>query len=133
MSRLRRALSENRVETSPEHTDSRLRGRTYAISYERVWSAALALATELPRWTVLRADDQQGEIEAEARTRVFRFVDDVSIRVRLDPQGQTRVDLTSASRVGTADFGVNARRIGHFVRALDRHLQATPAVILAGD
>ena len=113
-------------------SDPRLRGRTYAIAYERVWTAALALATDLPRWTVVRADDQLGVIEAEARTRVLRFVDDVTIHVGLDHDGQTRIDAISQSRIGTSDFGTNARRVGKFFLALDRALEATPNTILAG-
>jgi len=55
---------------------------------------------------------------------------DVRIRITLDRNGQTRVDLRSASRKGKGDFGVNARRIGRFLRALDRRLGATPEQIL---
>lgn len=124
--------ASNKVVTHRQSTDPRLRGRTYAIPYERVWSAALALATESPRWTVLRADDQLGEIEAEARTRFLGFVDDVTIHVGLDADAQTRIDAISQSRTGTKDFGVNARRLGRFFKALDRALEAAPGAILAG-
>lgn len=68
------------------------------------------------------ADDVTGVIRAEARTPVFRFVDDVEIRIGLDADAQTRVDLTSASRVGRWDLGTNARRIRGFLRGLDRRL-----------
>jgi uncharacterized protein (DUF1499 family) len=60
---------------------------------------------------------------AEARTALWRFVDDVVIRVSLDGDGMTRVDVVSQSRVGSGDFGVNARRIARFLHALDRHLR----------
>jgi uncharacterized protein (DUF1499 family) len=37
------------------------------------------------------------------------------------------VDLTSQSRVGRGDLGVNARRIARFLHALDRRLQRAEA------
>jgi hypothetical protein len=122
MGRLIRALTRNRAWTDPESPDRRLRGRTYAVPFAEVWRAALETARERPRWTVTEADARDGEIMVEARTTLWRFVDDVSIRVWLDETGATRVDLTSASRVGAADLGTNARRIARFLHALDRRL-----------
>jgi hypothetical protein len=118
-----RGLTRNRAETAEDAPDRRLRGRTYAIPFDQVWTAALLLARKRRGWTVLRADDIEGAIQAEART-ALRFTHDVQIRVGLDGDGQTRVDLVSASRVGHADLGKNARRIGWYLRALDRELEA---------
>ncbi|MFG1690665.1 DUF1499 domain-containing protein [Gemmatimonadota bacterium] len=124
-------LTENRVETDPHSEDHRLRGRTYAIPFDRVWKAALRLAAaELRGWRVTHADDESGVIQAESKTLVLRFVDDVQIDVTLDENGQTRVDLTSASRVGKGDLGKNARRVGKFLKRLDRKLDAKPGEIL---
>lgn len=121
--RLGRALSRNRAQTAEHEADPRLRGRTYAIPFETVWQAALALASGgLSRWRVIESDDYEGVIQAEAKTLVWRFVDDVTISIRLDENAQTRVDATSASRYGHADLGANARRIGRFFRQLDRRL-----------
>ncbi len=118
---LLRGLTQNRAETAPDAADPRLRGRTYAIPFERVWTATLALAGRRRGWTVVQHDDIEGVIRAECRT-LLRFTHDVEIRVGLDGDGQTRVDLRSASRVGHGDLGKNARRIGRFLRSLDREL-----------
>ena len=120
-----------RQATRPDHTDASLRGRRYAIPFDRVWTEALTLASKGRRgWTVTEADDQEGIIRAEARTLVFRFVDDVEVRIGLDADAQTRVDLTSSSRTGRFDFGTNARRIRRFLRKLDRALGAGPSLTL---
>ena len=51
--------------------------------------------------------------EAEDETPMFRFVDDVVVRVR--PDGATAViDIRSTSRVGVGDMGANADRIRRF-------------------
>jgi hypothetical protein len=119
------ALRRNQVATAADHWDPRLRGRTYAIPFERVWQASLALANGgLRRWKVIDSDDVEGIINAESRTFVWRFVDDVRIRVYLDEDAQTRVDVESKSRKGRADYGTNARRVHRFLRALDRRVTA---------
>ena len=123
MARLWRALTRNRAWTAPDAADPRLRGRTYAVPFVQVWEAALETARGRRGWTVTEADARGGEIAAEARTVLWRFVDDVSVRVSLDGEGLTRVDVVSASRVGSADLGVNARRIARFLHALDRRLR----------
>lgn len=131
MRRLIRALTRNTAETDPRAPDPRLRGRTYAIPFEKVWRAALELADGgLPRWRVVASDDEEGTIHAESPTLVFRFVDDVHVHVRLDENGQTRVDLRSASRVGKGDLGRNPRTIGRFLDRLDQALDAGPGQIL---
>ncbi|HEU0300091.1 MAG TPA: DUF1499 domain-containing protein [Longimicrobium sp.] len=122
--RLLRALTRNRAFTEPEAADPRLRGRSYAVPFARVWTGALLVAQKTRGWTVVSSDPRAGEIVAEARTRVWKFTDDVWVRLSLDEDGQTRVDLASASRKGGADLGTNARRIARFLHALDRHLFA---------
>jgi hypothetical protein len=121
--RVGRALARNHVATAQDHWDPRLRGRTYAIPFEQVWQASLFLANGgLRRWQIIRSDDYDGVIEAEAKTLLLRFTDDVRIHIYLDQDAQTRVDVESRSRKGSADFGSNARRVSRFLRALDRKL-----------
>lgn len=125
--RLKRALTRNVAQTAPESEDPRLCGRTYAVPFEDVWRAALDLAEGGMRgWTLVSANDESGEIVAEARTLVFRFVDDVRIDIVLDDDAQTRVDMRSASRKGRADLGTNARRIAKFFRRMDALLGRRP-------
>lgn len=69
-------------------------------------------------WTVNRTDSTEFRIEAEATSRIFRFVDDIVIRIRPDPQGGSTVDLRSNSRVGGGDLGANALRVRAFRDAL---------------
>lgn len=114
-----------RAYTDPESEDPRLRGRSYAIPYARVWRAVLDEVAARRGWSLAEADPAKGEVLAEARTRVWKLVDDVWIRVSLDENGLTRVDLASTSRRGRSDFGTNARRIVRFLHALDRRLRRT--------
>lgn len=117
-----RGLTHNRAFTDDEASDPRLRVREYAVPFAAVWDAALAVAGRTRGWTVTASDPVKGEIVAEAQTRLWKFVDDVWIRISLDEDGQTRVDMASASRKGSGDLGTNARRIARFLHALDRHV-----------
>lgn len=123
-----RGLTHNRAFTDDESGDRRLRPRTYAVPFATVWDGALAIARGTRGWTVTASDPVGGEIVAEAATRLWKFVDDVWIRVSLDDDGQTRVDVTSASRTGRADLGANARRIARFLHALDRRVLGAKGV-----
>lgn len=113
--------------THPGHPDPRLRGRTYVIPYVEVWRGVVELASGgLRGWKILAADEDGGFVEAEVTHPLFRTADAVEIRVRLDENALTRVDVTSAPREGGRDWGRNVRRIRRFLRALDRRLGAGP-------
>jgi uncharacterized protein (DUF1499 family) len=88
------------------------------VSRAEAYERALGLARSMPAWTVTSADAAAGTIEAVATSRVFRFQDDIAIRVRPEPGGGSRVDVRSKSRDGKGDIGANAMRIRSFVDAL---------------
>jgi uncharacterized protein (DUF1499 family) len=120
--RLLEALTRNRAHTAPEHPDARLRGREYPLPPAAVWDAVVAVAARMPRWRVIKVKPERREVRAEAHTRLCRFTDDVVIVVEPRGSSHARVDLRSASRIGRADFGTNARRIARFLQILDRHI-----------
>jgi uncharacterized protein (DUF1499 family) len=90
------------------------------IHLDRPPAEALALArraAERLGWIVTAEDAGAGLLEAEDTTRLFRFVDDIVVRVRPREAGSV-VDVRSTSRVGRGDLGANARRIRAFAQAL---------------
>ncbi len=118
--RIGTAILDNGARTSRNAADPRLRGRTYAIPFDRVWSEAVALAGGgLSRWRLRGADDYEGVIRAEATAWLLRSTADLTIRVVLDGDAQTRVDAEVRNRSGRADLGASARHIARFFRALD--------------
>jgi uncharacterized protein (DUF1499 family) len=68
-------------------------------------------------WQIVAADPVGLTIEATDTSRIFRFVDDISVRVR-PLQSGSRVDMRSRSRVGKGDVGANAARIRRLRDAL---------------
>lgn len=73
----------------------------------------------MPRWQVLSFD--ANGIKATRRTRLFRFVDDVSIRLEAASDASTRVHVHSQSRVGKGDLGQNRRNIIELLRAVAKN------------
>jgi uncharacterized protein (DUF1499 family) len=71
-------------------------------------------------WEVVAEDAAGRRIEATATTFWFRFKDDVALRVSALPDGTSRVDMRSVSRIGRSDLGTNARRIREFLADLAR-------------
>jgi uncharacterized protein (DUF1499 family) len=80
---------------------------------------ARSAAERMPAWTVTDVDANAGTIEAVATSRLFRFQDDIVIRVRPDGDG-SRVDMRSKSRDGKGDLGANAARIRAYLAELGR-------------
>ncbi len=86
---------------------------------ERVLADAELTARALG-WEVAEPDAAAGTLLASEATKLFRFVDDVVVRVRDDGTGGSVVDVRSKSRDGRGDVGANAARIRKFYAALPR-------------
>ncbi len=83
----------------------------------RVHEAARDVMTRAG-WRIVGDDAAAGRLEAIATTRWFRFKDDIVVRLRDRPDGGTRVDVRSKSRIGRSDLGTNARRIRTYLAEL---------------
>ncbi len=89
-----------------------IRTRELAFPSDIAFQKALEAARKMG-WEIVDANASEGRIEATATTFLFRFKDDVVIRIT--PAGAaSRIDIRSVSRVGKSDLGANARRIRRF-------------------
>ena len=94
---------------------------------QAAYDAALAVVNKR-KWRVVdarapQAGRREGHIEAVARTPIMGFRDDVSIRVRAEPDG-ARIDARSSSRYGTFDFGANASRVRVLMNEIEDAIRA---------
>ncbi len=97
--------------------------RTYSLETEELAGIVEGVIRKLPRWELVPSPE--GEIRAVRHTRLFRFEDDV--RVRLIPSSSgvhanTRAELESVSRIGIWDRGRNRRNLRDLLAAVDREL-----------
>jgi uncharacterized protein (DUF1499 family) len=71
-------------------------------------------------WQDVVADPARGIVTASDETKLFRFVDDIVVRVKDDGTGGSVVDMRSKSRDGQGDIGANAARIRRFFAVLPK-------------
>ena len=69
-------------------------------------------------WQVVESVPDEGRIEATDTTFWFGFKDDIVVRITARPEGGTRIDVRSVSRVGRSDVGTNAARIREYLGKL---------------
>jgi uncharacterized protein (DUF1499 family) len=83
------------------------------VTPKAAFDGAVAIITKR-KWRIVDSrpplPNREGHIEAIARTPIMGFRDDVVVRVRPAREG-AKIDIRSASRYGTADFGANATRV----------------------
>ena len=82
------------------------------LALGEVMSDLLRVAEAMPRTTVMMATDDY--LHVEARSRLFRFIDDLELVVTDDRELMVR----SASRLGRSDLGANGRRLLQLREAL---------------
>ena len=81
-------------------------------AFPRIEAAARGLG-----WHIVAAVPAEGRLEATDTTPLFRFKDDIVVRVVPALNGSL-VDVRSVSRIGRSDLGANAKRIRAFIAAL---------------
>lgn len=118
----RRELVDTRAPDGPE-------GRTYTVPFARVWDAATADIRGRRGWEIVHADEERGLLTVVCRSRLRRSSDDLSVWVRLDEYGLTRVDARAGSREGRLSPGANRRRVVELLAALDETLGPGTRVI----
>jgi hypothetical protein len=107
-----RDLRENTARTDPKHPDPLLRGIETAAPPEAIVEAVESFVEEHTHWRIRSPEAAGGtakRLHLVRTTRLLRFRDDVTVELAGD--GPTHVSVSSASRVGKADFGQNPRNI----------------------
>jgi len=113
-------LTVNDVETGKSRAYPHLQPLAVNRPYQDVFREAVAAITSLPRWRLVSASVELGEIRAEVETPLFRFVDDVTVQISGD--NPVVVNVRSRSRVGKGDLGKNAKNISLFLETLKQRL-----------
>lgn len=78
-------------------------------------------------WDVAVSLPEEGRLEATETSALFRFKDDIVLRVKPTDTGEgSIVDMRSVSRVGVSDLGVNAKRVRSFLADLSGTVTSVP-------
>jgi len=121
------ATPTNRAFTSPTPTDPSLKTRYYRPDLGQVSMEAaqvlVSLKTYGRAWRLVTRGTtlEDGAMILKAEVPVIVFTDDLMVTMAREGT-LTKVDVTSASRIGKGDFGENRRHILQFLHALDQKL-----------
>lgn len=122
--RLVRYLTTNVAETAVDSSFPELRTRRYDAPPGLLFDVARRAAQRLG-WDITSLDAEKKEIRAVARTKVWKFEDDVTIHTPpAQPHGSWLM-VRSASRVGKGDLGANTRHILDLVQAVEAMIPAS--------
>jgi hypothetical protein len=116
--RLKTYLTTNVAETRLEHPYPELRTPHLDAAPDRVREAVVVAMEDLG-WREISGSG--GEVRAVVVSSLFRFRDDVTVRLE-EANGGTLVHARSASRVGRGDLAANARHLQDLLAALRREL-----------
>jgi len=105
--RLKTYLTTNVAETQEGHVFRELRSPLFATEAKATQDAVLAAMRSLG-WREVQAID--GEARAVAVSALFRFRDDVTVRLEAT-EGGTLLHARSASRIGKGDLAANAKHL----------------------
>jgi uncharacterized protein (DUF1499 family) len=105
--------SPNCVSTEADDAAHRIEPIAWSGSTDAALGAIRGALLKMPRTQVVSAEGNY--LHAEARSFLFRFVDDVEFLV--DPE-QKLIHFRSASRVGYSDLGANRARMERFRKLL---------------
>jgi uncharacterized protein (DUF1499 family) len=96
------------MEIDPAH---KVEPFTFADSPENAWSRLQSALMQYPRLQIV--ESRPDYLHAVAASKLFHFRDDVEFT--LDAEHHL-IDVRSASRLGSYDFGVNRRRVKNLRR-----------------
>jgi uncharacterized protein (DUF1499 family) len=77
----------------------------------------------MPRTRIRR--DESGYLHAECQSRLFRFTDDLELRL---DAARGVIHVRSASRVGHSDLGANRKRVEALRRAVEESGPPMPGI-----
>jgi uncharacterized protein (DUF1499 family) len=122
--RLATYLGTHVAETRADHPFPELRPRVYPLPPDALYAATRDAIGELG-WTV-RAEDAAGHrLEAVVTSALWRFKDDVVVRIEQRDAGSTPW-LSARSRIGHGDLAANTRHLLDLYAALERRLPHGP-------
>lgn len=98
--------SPNCVCSDESSQDHKIEPYSLMESAETVWQSLLDILEAQKDMRIITSNDNY--IHIEARSKIFRFVDDVEFHLR--PESH-EIAIRSASRTGYSDFSVNRKRL----------------------
>jgi len=121
--RLKTYLTTHVAETREKHPFPELRPRTFAVPPALLLSFGAQVLPQLG-WPLSSQQPDPHTLRAVATTLLWRFKDDITLRIDAAPEGGSVLYVRSESRVGKGDLGANVRRVIDVTEEIARHVMA---------
>ncbi|MBI4005034.1 MAG: DUF1499 domain-containing protein [Gammaproteobacteria bacterium] len=122
MARLKTYFTSNVAETSMQPAFPELAMRVYPYTADDIHDRIKKTINHFG-WELLKDDHDHHELNVIITTPLWRFKDDMLIRIMPISEGKNAVYIRSSSRMGKADLGTNTRHILDFYSQLDEVMQ----------
>jgi uncharacterized protein (DUF1499 family) len=115
-----RDFTTNSAATDESSPDPRQRPIESARPPAELAEVVVAAATKLPRWNLNERIDSDNQVELHfiRSTALWRFKDDIRVRLEPTDTGGSRLTAESRSRVGKGDLGQNPRNLRELLEAV---------------
>lgn len=120
MRRLWTYLTTNVAETRRDHPFPELELPCVAIPPGALFTR-IEHTVELLNWEIVDTDPREHTLHAVAETTLFRFRDDILIKLEAGKFG-TEIHIRARSRIGRGDLGANTRHILNLLEMLGRQV-----------
>lgn len=90
----------------------------YSVSVSELKSAWEKMLAQQPRVTQTLSDPQANQYQYVQRSFLFRFPDDIDVQFISLSSHTSTLAIYSRARYGKYDFGVNQKRINHWLSQL---------------
>jgi hypothetical protein len=116
-------LGTHVAETRPDHPFPELRPRFYALPPDRLYAVTRQAIGDLG-WGIASEDPADLRLTAVVESALWRFKDDVVVRVEPAERGST-LGMRSSSRIGHGDLAANTRHLLDLYAAIEQRLAAS--------
>lgn len=108
-------------ETSDNSILPEMKYPRFNISTDRLFEVTEHAVKNLG-WIIENSDSSTKEIKAIVQTKLFKFKDDIKLRIEKDDKSESRLYAHSSSRVGVGDMGANQKHIFDLVGEINKIL-----------
>ncbi len=119
--RLKTYLTTHIAETRENHPFPELRPHRFAVPPEVLFRFSQQVVSDMG-WSVSGVEPTAYQLTSVATTGLWRFKDNVTLRVYTSPDGGSILYVRSESQVGKGDLGANIRRVLDVTHRIERQI-----------
>lgn len=112
----------NIAETTTDSIFPELRPRSYTETIQKL-DEAVVQAVIAEGWDIIEKDGTEHSLHALVTTALWKYKDDIMIRITPQTNNANVVYIRAQSRTGKGDLGTNTRHVMDFYQALEKQLQ----------